>query len=113
MENHKYNWADEINCAATVCDRDGVILYMNCKARETFARHGDLIGKNLFDCHNPESSAKIRHMLETGESNAYTISKGGLKKMIYQTPWRINGTVAGMVELSMVIPEEIPHYNRD
>lgn len=107
-----FNWAEEINAAVTVCDDEGVILYMNRKARETFASHGDLIGKNLFACHSEASKQKIRHMLATGESNAYTISKGGLRKMIYQTPWRRDGHIAGMVEISMVIPEEMPHYIR-
>lgn len=32
--------------------------------------------------------------------------------MIYQTPWKRDGKVAGMVEISMVIPEEMPHYQR-
>lgn len=105
-------WADTTLCAITVCDADGIILYMNERARETFARHGDLIGKNLFECHSPSSREKIRHMLATGESNAYTISKQGQRKMIYQTPWRSNGRVAGMVEISMVIPETMPHYIR-
>ncbi len=105
-------WAEEMNCAVTVCETDGIILYMNSKARETFAAHGDLIGKNLFDCHSPESAAKIRHMLASGESNSYTISKQGMRKMIYQTPWRKDGSIAGMVEISMVIPEEMPHYVR-
>ena len=45
-------WAEEADCAVTVCDTEGVILYMNEKARATFAQHGDLIGRNLFDCHN-------------------------------------------------------------
>lgn len=106
------SWAEELNCAVTVCDSDGIILYMNKKSRETFSSHGDLIGKNLFECHSEPSRAKIRHMLATGESNAYTISKGGLRKMIYQSPWRNNGVIAGMVEISMVIPEELPHFIR-
>lgn len=105
-------WADDINCAVTICDSDGIILYMNDRAREVFAKHGDLIGRNLFDCHSPESAAKIRHMLATGESNAYTISKNGVRKMIYQTPWRRDGGVAGMVEISMIIPESMPHHIR-
>ena len=105
-------WAEQMNCAVTVCDSEGVILYMNEKARQTFASHGDLIGKNLFECHNEESKAKIRHMLSTGESNAYTIAKGDVRKMIYQTPWRKDGKIAGMVEISMVIPTEMPHYIR-
>ena len=106
------SWAEELNCAVTVCDSDGIILYMNKKSRETFSSHGNLIGKNLFECHSEPSQAKIRHMLATGESNSYTISKGGLRKMIYQSPWRYNGIIAGMVEISMVIPEELPHYIR-
>ncbi|MCM1004750.1 MAG: PAS domain-containing protein [Prevotella sp.] len=105
-------WAEQMNCAVTVCDAQGIILYMNEKARETFIKHGDLIGKNLFKCHSPASAEKIRHMLASGESNSYTIDKGTIKKMIYQTPWRKDGVIAGMVEISMIIPKEMPHYVR-
>lgn len=38
-------WAEQTNCAITVCDCDGIIIYMNERARETFASHGPLIGK--------------------------------------------------------------------
>ena len=93
-----YEWANEMNCAVTVCDTAGVILYMNEKACRTFAKHGNLIGKNLFDCHNPQSQDKIRELLETGGVNAYTIEK--------------NGVVGGLVEISMEIPGEMPHYVR-
>lgn len=113
MENKIFDWAEGVNCAVTVCDKEGVILYMNKKSRETFAAHGPLVGKNLFECHSEPSRQKIRHMLATGEGNAYTIEKQGLRKMIYQTPWRdANGCIGGMVELSMVIPAEMPHYIR-
>lgn len=105
-------WAEGMNCAVTVCDAEGIILYMNERARATFAAHGNLIGKNLFECHSESSKEKIRYMLATGESNAYTISKLGQRKMIYQTPWRHDGKIAGMVEISMVIPEDMPHYIR-
>ena len=86
-----YEWANEMNCAVTVCDTEGVILYMNEKACRTFAKHGNLIGKNLFDCHNPQSQDKIRELLETGGVNAYTIEKNGIRKMIYQTAWKQDG----------------------
>lgn len=105
-------WAKEMNCAVTVCDKEGVVLYMNDKAKETFAKHGDLVGKCLIPCHNENSRMIIAKLLETGGTNAYTISKNGLKKMIYQTAWKENGAVAGLVEISMVIPEEMPHYIR-
>ena len=52
MEN--YEWAKEMNCAVTVCDAEGVIIYMNDKSRETYKKEGDLIGKNLLtssSCH--------------------------------------------------------------
>lgn len=101
-----------MNCAVTVCDTEGVIMYMNEKSRETFAKHGDMVGKNLMGCHNERSRAIIRHMLDTGEANCYTIEKRGVRKMIYQTPWRKDGKVAGLVEISMVIPDEMPHYVR-
>lgn len=101
-----------MNCAVTVCDNDGIILYMNDKAKETFARHGDLIGKSLIPCHNERSRAIIADLLASGGSNSYTIEKNGVRKMIYQTAWKENGKVAGLVEISMVIPEDMPHYVR-
>lgn len=106
------NWAEQMNCAVTVCDREGIILFMNEKARKTFAKHGDLIGKNLMGCHSDRSKAIINELLTTGHSNAYTIHKNGIKKMIYQTPWRKDNEIAGLVEISMEIPEDMPHYQR-
>ena len=106
------DWAKEMNCAVTVCDNDGIILYMNDKAKETFARHGDMIGKSLIPCHNERSRAIIADLLASGGSNSYTIEKNGVRKMIYQTAWKENGKVAGLVEISMVIPEDMPHYVR-
>ena len=106
------DWAKEMNCAVTVCDCEGVILYMNDKAKKTFASHGDLVGTNLMGCHNDRSKEIIRKLLETGGSNAYTIEKKGLRKMIYQTAWKQDGKVAGLVEISMVIPSDMPHYVR-
>jgi len=108
----EYQWAKEMNCAVTVCDTQGVILFMNDKAKQTFAKHGDLIGKNLFDCHSPSSQEKINELLATGGTNAYTIEKGGVHKIIYQTAWFKEGIVAGLVEISMQVPAEIPHFIR-
>ncbi len=107
-----YEWAKEMNCAVTVCDTEGVILFMNEKACQTFAKHGDLIGKNLLNCHSEASIAKIKEMLATGGKNVYTIEKNGVKKMIYQTAWKKDGIVGGLVEISMEIPETMPHYIR-
>ena len=108
-------WAYGMNCAVTVVDTECRIIYMNDRSRQTFANRGggDLIGHNIMDYHNERSRGIIRRLLDEGGSNAYTISKEGQKKMIYQTVWRKgDGSVGGLVELSMVIPEEMPHYVR-
>lgn len=115
MDN-QFAWADDMNCAVTVCDTEGVILYMNRLSRATFAPDGGtLVGKSLIPCHSEASQAKIAHMLATGESNSYTITTAkGVVKMIYQTPWRRpDGTTGGLVEISMPLPGlPLPHYNR-
>ena len=105
-------WAEEADCAVTVCDTEGVILYMNEKARATFAQHGDLIGRNLFDCHNARSRETIRRMLASGNTNAYTIEMQGVRKMFYQMAWWERGEIRGLVEISMELPDEMPHYIR-
>ena len=97
----------------TVCDTEGVVLYMNERARATFAKHGNLIGSNLMQCHNERSRAMIRHMLATGDTNAYTVTKNGVRKLIFQTPWRRGGVIAGLAEISIPLPGEMPHYDRD
>ncbi len=40
------------------------------------------------------------------------IGKNGVKKLIYQTPWIENGEFRGLVELSLEIPFEMPHFVR-
>lgn len=108
-------WAFGMNCAVTVVDTDCKIIYMNERSRQTFANRGgaDLIGHNIMNYHNERSRGIIRRLLEEGGSNAYTIQKEGMRKMIYQTVWhKADGALGGLVELSMVIPEEMPHYIR-
>jgi transcriptional regulator with PAS, ATPase and Fis domain len=108
------DWEREFSAAITICDINGIILDMNNKAAETFRENGgrELIGKNLFDCHLPASTGKIRQQLSAGLSNTYTIEKNGIKKLIHQAPWYENGEVKGLVEISIVIPTEMPHHIR-
>jgi DUF438 domain-containing protein len=110
---NEFEWAEGLNCAVTIADKECNIVFMNKVARDTFAKHGNLIGKNLMDCHPQHAQETIRRLLATGESNSYTIEKRGVHKMIYQTPWRIDGEIAGLVEISMVIPANLPHYVRE
>ncbi len=109
------DWAMQFPGAVTVCDGDFTIIYMNEKAMASFGDPGgeSLLGRNLADCHLAPSMDIMRKILETGEPNVYTIEKKGKKKMIYQAPWRKDGIIAGLVELSMEIPETMPHFIRD
>lgn len=102
------DWAKELNCSITVCDRDGVIIYQNDPAVAQC-----LIGKNLFDCHGERSAGIIRHLLETGGTNCYTIEKHGVHKFIFQSAWKTDGVVGGLCEISVIIPSEMPNYVRE
>ncbi len=108
------NYFKEINVAVTVCDKEGKIIGMNDKSRKTFLKPGapELLGKNVLDCHPEPARSKLARMLQNQETNAYTIEKNGVKKLIYQTPWYENGEYKGFMELSMEIPEELKHYVR-
>ncbi len=107
-------WAKEFPGSMTVCDRTGKILMMNDAACRTFAKEGGeaLIGKSLVDCHPPAAREKLLALLREGRTNVYTIEKNGKKKLVYQAPWYAKGEYAGLVELSLEIPLELPHFVR-
>jgi len=108
-------WFKENPVGITVCDLEGIIIDMNEKSAQIFQKYGglSLLGKSLFDCHQAHSQAKIREIMETGVSNSYTIQKNGLKKIIHQCPWYQEGKIAGLIEYSIEIPEDMPHFVRN
>ncbi len=109
----KPDYFKEAPIAVTICDKEGIILEMNDKSVKTFIKDGkSLIGASLLDCHPEPARRKLTAMLENHNVNAYTISKNGIKKLIYQMPWFVEGEFAGYIELSMEIPEEMPHFVR-
>lgn len=107
-------WIEGFPGAISVCDRDGIILYLNAQEIEVLAEEGGaaLIGTNLLDCHPEPARSKLVEMMKNQQQNVYTIEKKGKKKLIYQTPWYEDGKYAGFVELSLVIPFEMPHFIR-
>lgn len=109
-----HDWISEFPAAITVCDASGVILEMNDRAAQSFAAEGGraLIGTNALDCHPPAARAKMEELLATQKANVYTIEKHGVKKLIYQSPWYREGVFAGLVELVLEIPDQMPHFVR-
>lgn len=108
-------WVKELSADVTVCDAQGLILEMNDRAAEAYTREGgrELIGTNLLDCHPEPSRTKVKEQLAAGRVNAYTIEKGGVKKLVYQAPWYQNGEYRGLIEVSLPLPDPLPHFNRD
>jgi hypothetical protein len=106
---------DSIPGSVMICAQDGTILEMNARAAIQYKKDGglDLIGKNVLDCHPEPSRTKLQRLLDTHEINAYTIEKNGSWKLIYQSPWYKDGQPEGIIEISLEIPPELPHFKRD
>jgi DUF438 domain-containing protein len=104
----------ELPVAITVCDKNGIILYMNEKSATTFEKDGGakLVGRSLLDCHPGASKEKVKKLLNEQKPNTYTVEKDGLHKMIQQTPWYESGEFRGIIEFSFEIPAEVPHFVR-
>ena len=108
-------WVKEFPASITVCDPSGIILEMNDRSCSTFAKDGgaELVGRNLYDCHPGLARVKVAALLASGSPNCYTIEKAGTKKLIYQSPWFEGGTFRGFVEISIPIPDQMPHFVRE
>lgn len=105
---------NECNDAVTICDTEGIIIYMNKKSILTFEKYGGekLIGQSLMDCHPEPARSKLIQMLKDHQANTYTIEKGDIKKLIHQLPWFTEGIFKGIIEISIEIPKDMPHYIR-
>jgi len=108
------NWTDGFLGAITVCDREGIVVYMNDRSKKQFDKDGgeSLVGKSLIDCHPEPARTFLKKMLVEPIINSYTIEKNGIHKMIHQTPWIEKGEFKGVVEISFEIPMELPHHKR-
>jgi transcriptional regulator with PAS, ATPase and Fis domain len=107
-------WIKSFPAAITVCDQHGIIIEMNDKAIEVFQKDGGekLLGTNLLQCHPEPARSQLETLLKTEKPNYYTIEKLDMKKLIYQVPWYQDGEYAGFVELSLPIPNDMPHFIR-
>jgi transcriptional regulator with PAS, ATPase and Fis domain len=107
-------WLEEFPVAITVTDAAGTIFAMNAQSRKSFEKEGGeaLLGTSVFDCHPEPARAKTLELFRQRAPNHYTIRKGSQKKIIHQIPWYRDGSFAGFVEISVPIPDELPHFDR-
>lgn len=105
---------DEADIAVTICDKEGNIIEMNKQSCQVNLKPGEesIIGKNVLDCHPEPARSMLLEMMQKELKHVYTIEKNGKKKLIYQIPWYEQGAYAGFIELSMIIPFEMPHKIR-
>jgi hypothetical protein len=110
-----HEWIQEFSGAVTVCDPEGTILEMNDEADRSFRKWGGkkLLGSNLFDCHPEPARSKLKQLMEERQKNVYTIEKKGIKKLVYQAPWYMNGQYQGFVEVVIELPSSMAHFIRD
>jgi transcriptional regulator with PAS, ATPase and Fis domain len=108
-------WFQGFPGAIMVTDAKGIIMAMNEQASRAFEKEGgyDLIGKNVLDCHPEPARSKLENLFKSPRKNVYTIQKHGKKRLVYQAPYFTDGQFAGLIELGLDLPEEIPHFNRD
>lgn len=107
-------WARCLDGAITVCDRNGIIVYMNQRSADQFQKYGgaELVGKSLVNCHPEPARTKLLQMLARPVDNLYTTEKDGQKKIIIQKPWMENEIFMGLVEISFLLPDNMPHFIR-
>jgi len=109
------SWTKQVQIAITVTDEHGTITEMNPASVETFAGDGGakLIGTDVLACHPEPSRTQLADMYRDSQPNHYTIQKNGRRKIIHQLPLFDGPSFKGYVEISIPIPDQLPHRNRD
>ena len=91
---------DNWNKPVVFADTDHVIRYMNNPARAHYSKWGDMIGQNLFACHNENSQAVIRRCFEQLRAGAEEVLfTDSVKHRVYLRAVRDGaGTLVGYCE---------------
>jgi DUF438 domain-containing protein len=51
---------DSLDEEVVFVDNQHIIRFVNIFGKKKYAKHGDLLGKSIFDCHNPHSGELIK-----------------------------------------------------
>ncbi len=108
-----YYWTKEIDATLIVSDANGMVIEMNDKSARVFEKDEKKVGTKLLDCHPAWAKPHVEKLMKERKPSCYTTEAKGQKSFVYHTPWYENGEYAGLVEMIIPIPNEMPHYNRD
>ena len=102
-----YDYFKAVPFSVTICDRDGIVVYMNDASKQEYADDGGgaLIGKSLVNCHPEPARSKLVALLENPVENSYIFRNGPRPLFIYDVPWIEEGIALGIIEL--LIPLEV------
>ena len=96
---------DQDRAAVVICNLEHEIIYMNPVAVHNYEKWGGdkLIGRNLLDCHNPESVEQIKKVVEwfaadDSHNIVYTSHNEKQNKDVYMVALRENGQLIGYYE---------------
>lgn len=96
---------DQDRSAVVICNLEHEIIYMNPAAVMHYEKWGGekLIGQSLLDCHNAESTEKIKQVVEwfaaSVEHNlVYTFHNEKQNKDVYMVALRDGGRLIGYYE---------------
>lgn len=118
LANYFRSIVEQDNCAVVICDLEHTIIYMNPAAISRYEKWGGkkLMGKNLLDCHNPQSREQIQKVLlwfqESREHNRiYTFHNKKEEKDVYMVALRDeDGTLIGYYEKHEYRTQETEAY---
>ena len=103
--NYFQSIIDQDRAAVVICNLEHEIIYMNPVAALSYEKWGGekLIGRNLLDCHNPESVKRIKKVVEwfaadDSHNIVYTFHNEKQNKDVYMVALRENGQLIGYYE---------------
>lgn len=111
---------EQDRCAVVVCSIHDEIIYMNPAAKGYYAKHGNLIGKSITECHNDRSRemiARVREWFRKSPDNniVYTFHNEKQNKDVYMVALRDkDGNLIGYYEKhEFRTPETMKKYAFD
>jgi transcriptional regulator with PAS, ATPase and Fis domain len=97
---------DKLNTAVVACDPDFKVTYANPACKQAFKallNAENFVGKNMADCHKPETMVKLQKMFQEYKDKKikldyYTMDVPSGKLTIVNVPFYDGDTFSGVVE---------------